>query len=87
MRRRLTQAASTLLATAFLTAGGAFLVTASAQAESTRQTHAAAGWSPYKNYATYAACQREGGELLNAGIIKDYECSWDSPYWLLSVYR
>ncbi|GAA4913233.1 hypothetical protein HD597_012406 [Nonomuraea thailandensis] len=75
------------MAAAFLTAGGAFLSAASAEAGSTRQSHAAAGWSPYKNYATHAACQREGGELLNAGIIQDYDCSWDSPYWLLSVYR
>ncbi|MEU6731156.1 hypothetical protein ABZ917_46240 [Nonomuraea wenchangensis] len=87
MRRRLAQATSTLLAAAFLTVGGASLAAASTEAGSTQQTLAAAGWTPYKNYATYAACQQEGKELLNAGIVKNYDCSWDSPYWLLSVYR
>ncbi|MED7930634.1 hypothetical protein SMD20_40860 [Nonomuraea sp. LP-02] len=65
------------MAAAFLTVGGASLAAASAEA----------GWTPYKNYATYAACQQEGKELVNAGIVKNYDCSWDSPYWLLSVYR
>ncbi|MFB9467986.1 hypothetical protein ACFFR3_00630 [Nonomuraea salmonea] len=87
MRRRLARATSTLMAAAFLAAGTTFLSAAPAAAGTTWQAQAAAGWSPYKNYATHAACAREGGELLNAGIIKDWDCSWDSPYWLLSVYR
>ncbi|MEU6731155.1 hypothetical protein ABZ917_46235 [Nonomuraea wenchangensis] len=88
MRRRLAQAASTLLAAVFLTAGGSFLATASAQAQTAPQTKVAAPpavWVDYKNYATYEACRQQGREMLGGGVVIAYECVYDSPFWLLRV--
>ncbi|GAA4913221.1 hypothetical protein HD597_012405 [Nonomuraea thailandensis] len=88
MRRRLAKVASTLLAALFLTSGGAFLATASAQAETAHRADVvapAAVWVDYKNYATYEACRQQGREMLGGGVVIAYECSWDSPYWLLRV--
>jgi hypothetical protein len=88
VRRRLAQAASTLLAAVFLTAGGTFLTAASAQAETTHRAEAAAPaavWVDYKNYATYEACRQQGREMLGGGVVIAYECVYDSPFWLLRV--
>ncbi|MEU6721235.1 hypothetical protein ABZ897_58135 [Nonomuraea sp. NPDC046802] len=86
MRRRLAKAASALVTAVLLTAGGALLTTAPAQAEPTKQTQVQAGvWVNYKNYATYEACRQQGREMLNGGVVIDYECNWDSPFWLLRV--
>lgn len=88
MRRRLTKAASTLVTAVLLTAGGAFLAATPAQAEPARQTQVqvpAGVWVNYKNYSTYEACRQQGREMLGAGVVIDWECNWDSPYWLLRV--
>ncbi|MET8992872.1 hypothetical protein ABZW49_46140 [Nonomuraea wenchangensis] len=88
MRRRLAQAASTILAAVFLTAGGSFLATASAQAQTAQQTKVAAPpavWVDYKNYATYEACRQQGREMLGGGVVIAYTCDYDSPFWLLRV--
>ncbi|MEV4569107.1 hypothetical protein AB0K12_35500 [Nonomuraea sp. NPDC049419] len=88
MRRRLAKVASILLATGFLTAGGTFFATTSAQAETTRTSNVAAPpavWVDYKNYLDYEACRQQGREMLGGGVVIAYKCEWDSPYWILRV--
>ncbi|QKG23333.1 hypothetical protein [Actinomadura verrucosospora] len=36
------------------------------------------------NYKTYSACVKKGKELT-PGVWVSYRCTWDSPYWALTL--
>ncbi|MEV0629489.1 hypothetical protein ACI2LC_42700 [Nonomuraea wenchangensis] len=42
----------------------------------------ALGWTPYQGYKTLTACAKAGAAHLSWGW-KEYECRWDSPYYML----
>ena len=90
MRTTLVRLATTSMAVAALTLGGALaLAPAAVAAPATANEQAPASvqdtWQIYAVYKTKEACTTEGKRLLNAGFVNGYRCEWDSPYYALWV--
>ncbi|MEZ7125838.1 hypothetical protein ACBR40_10905 [Nonomuraea sp. AD125B] len=43
----------------------------------------AAGWVPYQGFRTLTNCVKAGTAKLVMENYKEYDCRWDSPYYML----
>ncbi|MEU4228966.1 hypothetical protein AB0F17_32120 [Nonomuraea sp. NPDC026600] len=84
-------AGSALLAGTLLITGA--LATAPAHASSTAHsvsTNSSVGTAQrswvHGVYGTLASCKRAGNKLVNDGLVDNFNCVWDSPYWALWVF-
>ncbi|GAA3423601.1 hypothetical protein ACQP10_01310 [Streptosporangium sandarakinum] len=66
-----------------LTLAVAGTLAAGALAAATPASAAATGWAPYKGYLTLQNCVSAGTTMLVTKGYKEYECRWDSPYYML----
>ncbi|MEV4808158.1 hypothetical protein AB0K18_49940 [Nonomuraea sp. NPDC049421] len=44
---------------------------------------AAAGWFPYQGFRTLTTCVQAGTAKLIMENYKEYDCRWDSPFYML----
>ena len=64
----------------------AVLIAASTAAVSLTAAPAmASSWKALEVYATSAACNRAGKNVVEPGWAQDYKCLWDSPGFMLWV--
>ena len=75
MRKKTARFGATLAAAGALAAGT--LVAA------TPANAAATGWFPYQGYKTLQNCVSAGTALLITQGYEEYDCRWDSPYYML----
>ncbi|MEV0633071.1 hypothetical protein ACI2LC_26280 [Nonomuraea wenchangensis] len=76
MRQKAARFGVTLAVAGTLAAGALAAAPASA-------TTTAAGWVPYQAYRTLTNCVKAGTAKLVMENYKEYECRWDSPYYML----
>ncbi|MFD1542621.1 hypothetical protein [Nonomuraea guangzhouensis] len=54
-----------------------------ALAAATPASATASGWAPYQGFRTLTNCVKAGTAKLVMENYKEYDCRWDSPFYML----